>query len=86
MIQVIRSDGSGTVNGRSTDDQQIVVKGNPPGPLTTYVEVIGIADSNQSIRAEIWSNFGDTLGITILLLASLFAFHFPALMLYSHEP
>ncbi|KAJ8570550.1 hypothetical protein K7X08_037522 [Anisodus acutangulus] len=45
----------------STDDQQIVVKGNPPGPLTTFVEVIGIADSNQSIRAEIWSNFGDTI-------------------------
>ncbi|XP_016457177.1 replication protein A 14 kDa subunit B [Nicotiana tabacum] len=60
VIQVMRSDG-GTVIGRSTDEQQIVVKGNPPGPLTTFVEVIGIADSNQSIRAEIWSNFGDTL-------------------------
>ncbi|XP_060177206.1 replication protein A 14 kDa subunit B-like [Lycium barbarum] len=61
VIQVMRSDGGGTVIGRSTDDQQIVVKGNPPGPLTTFVEVIGIADSNQSIRAEMWSNFGDTL-------------------------
>ncbi|KAH0723500.1 hypothetical protein KY285_006043 [Solanum tuberosum] len=61
VIQVMRSDGGGTVNGRSTDDQQIVVKGNPPGPLTTFVEVTGIADSNQSIRAEVWSNFGDTL-------------------------
>lgn len=64
VIQVMRSDGGSTVHGRSTDDQQIIVKGNPPGPLTTFVEVIGIADSNQSIRAEIWSNFGDTLGIT----------------------
>ncbi|WMV52574.1 hypothetical protein MTR67_045959 [Solanum verrucosum] len=64
VIQVMRSDGGGTVNGRSTDDQQIVVKGNPPGPLTTFVEVTGIADSNQSIRAEAWSNFGDNLGTT----------------------
>ncbi|KAH0779674.1 hypothetical protein KY290_006101, partial [Solanum tuberosum] len=81
VIQVMRSDGGGTVNGRSTDDQQIVVKGNPPGPLTTFVEVTGIADSNQSIRAEAWSNFGDTLGAGILLTASLFAFCCPAFML-----
>ncbi|XP_031103569.1 replication protein A 14 kDa subunit B-like [Ipomoea triloba] len=60
VIQVIRSDG-GTVTGKSTDDQQIFIKGQPPGPLSTFVEVIGVADSNQSIRAEIWSNFGDNL-------------------------
>ncbi|CAN4109363.1 unnamed protein product [Withania somnifera] len=47
VIQVMGSDGGGTVRGRSTDDQQIIV--------------IGIADGNLSIRAEIWSNFGDTL-------------------------
>ncbi|CAI9783317.1 unnamed protein product [Fraxinus pennsylvanica] len=34
---------------------------HPPGPLSTFVEVIGIADSNQSIQAEIWTNFGDNL-------------------------
>ncbi|PIN19492.1 hypothetical protein CDL12_07823 [Handroanthus impetiginosus] len=61
VIQVIRSDGSGSVIGKSTDDQQLVVKGQPPAPLSTFVEVIGIADSNQSIRAEIWTNFGDAL-------------------------
>ncbi|KAI8563018.1 hypothetical protein RHMOL_Rhmol03G0080800 [Rhododendron molle] len=59
VIQVMRSDG-GTVIGKSTDEKQLVVKGSPPVPLTTYVEVIGIADSDQSIRAEIWNNFGDT--------------------------
>ncbi|KAH7854223.1 hypothetical protein Vadar_011489 [Vaccinium darrowii] len=59
VIQVMRSDG-GTVIGKSTDEKQLVVKGSPPFSLTTYVEVIGIADSNQSIRAEIWNNFGDT--------------------------
>ncbi|CAH9134829.1 unnamed protein product [Cuscuta epithymum] len=60
VIQVIRSDG-GTVTGKSTDEQQIFIKGVAPGPLSTFVEVIGIADSPQSIRADIWTNFGDTL-------------------------
>ncbi|KAK9755295.1 hypothetical protein RND81_01G016000 [Saponaria officinalis] len=59
VIQVIRSDAL-SVLGKSTDDQQITIKGSPPPqPLTTYVEVIGIADSNQSVRADIWTNFGD---------------------------
>ncbi|KAK3034300.1 hypothetical protein RJ639_034104 [Escallonia herrerae] len=59
VIQVVRLD-AGVVIGKSTDEQQLLVKGQPPSPLTTFVEVIGIADSNQSIRAEIWTNFGDT--------------------------
>ncbi|XP_057513242.1 replication protein A 14 kDa subunit B isoform X2 [Actinidia eriantha] len=59
VIQVVRSDGGGVV-GKSTDEKQLIVKGSPPLPLTTYVEVIGIAESNQSIHAEIWTNFGDT--------------------------
>ncbi|CAA2970495.1 replication protein A 14 kDa subunit B [Olea europaea var. sylvestris] len=61
VIQVLNSDGGGTVIGKSTDEQQLVIKGHPPGPLSTFVEVIGIADSNQSIRAELWTNFGDNL-------------------------
>ncbi|KAL3825756.1 hypothetical protein ACJIZ3_021785 [Penstemon smallii] len=61
VIQVLRSDGGGSVVGNSTDGQQLVIKGHPPGPLSTFVEVIGIADSNQSIRADIWNNFGDVL-------------------------
>ncbi|CAA2966541.1 replication A 14 kDa subunit B-like [Olea europaea subsp. europaea] len=61
VIQVLKSDGGGTVTGKSTDEQQLVIKGHPPGPLSTFVEVIGIADSNQSILAEIWTNFGDNL-------------------------
>ncbi|GAV66910.1 Rep_fac-A_3 domain-containing protein [Cephalotus follicularis] len=62
VIQVLRSDG-GNVTGKSTDELQLVVKGIPPSPLTTFVEVIGIADSEKSIRAEIWTNFGDTFDI-----------------------
>jgi replication factor A3 len=62
VIQVLRSDG-GIVTGKSTDDNQILVKGSPPSPLSKFVEVVGIADSEKSIHAEIWTNFGDTFGM-----------------------
>ena len=61
VVQVIRSD-IGSVTGKSTDDQQIVVKGSPPPSLTTYLEVIGIAESENTIRADVWTNFGDNFG------------------------
>lgn len=61
VIQVIRNDG-GSIVGKSTDEQQLVVKGHPSTPPTTFVEVIGIADSQQSIQAEILTNFGDNFG------------------------
>ncbi|XP_047308688.1 replication protein A 14 kDa subunit B-like [Impatiens glandulifera] len=61
VIQVIRVDGgNNSVIGKSTDGRELVVKGSPPRSLTTFVEVIGIADSNQSIVAEKWTNFGDS--------------------------
>ncbi|XP_009799869.1 replication protein A 14 kDa subunit B [Nicotiana sylvestris] len=63
VVQVMQSDGD-TVIGKSTDEKQLVVKGYPPNPLSTFVEVIGIADTTQSIQAETWTNFGDTLDIT----------------------
>ncbi|KAL9238892.1 hypothetical protein vseg_013262 [Gypsophila vaccaria] len=59
VVKVIRADAL-SVLGNSTDDLQITIKGSPPPqPLTTFVEVIGIADSNQSVRADTWANFGD---------------------------
>lgn len=64
VIQVIRSD-IGSVIGKSTDDQQIVVKGSPNPPLTTYIEVIGIAETENTIRAEVWTNFGDSFGMNL---------------------
>ncbi|KAL6141743.1 hypothetical protein ACLB2K_060030 [Fragaria x ananassa] len=39
----------------------LIVKGTPPSSLTKFVEVIGIADSDKSIQASIWNNFGDTI-------------------------
>ncbi|KAL7137359.1 hypothetical protein ABFS83_10G086000 [Erythranthe nasuta] len=59
VIQVLKSDGGGSVVGKSTDEQQLIIKGYPSAPLSTFVEVIGIADSNQSIQADSWTNFGD---------------------------
>ncbi|ESW34909.1 hypothetical protein PHAVU_001G191000 [Phaseolus vulgaris] len=60
LMQVVRSDG-GVVIGKSTDEKQVVVKGTPPAPLTTFVEVFGIVSSDKSIAAEIWTNFGDSI-------------------------
>ncbi|KAK8514750.1 hypothetical protein V6N12_057646 [Hibiscus sabdariffa] len=59
VLQVTRSD-IGSVMGRSTDGCQLVAKGSPPVPLTSYVEVIGVAENENTIRAELWTNFGDT--------------------------
>ncbi|XP_057518267.1 replication protein A 14 kDa subunit B-like isoform X1 [Amaranthus tricolor] len=59
VVQVMQSD-AGSIIGKSTDNQQVIIKNSQPTqPLTTYVEAIGIADSNQSVRAEILTNFGD---------------------------
>ncbi|XP_038905423.1 replication protein A 14 kDa subunit B [Benincasa hispida] len=59
VIQVL-SEGNGVIFGKSTDDNQITVKGSPPFPLSKFVEVIGIADTDKSIRADVWTNFGDS--------------------------
>ncbi|KAJ0255250.1 Replication protein A 14 kDa subunit A [Hirschfeldia incana] len=60
VIQVVGSE-MGSVVGKSTDDLQIVVRGSPPPTTpTTYLEVIGIAESENSIRAEVWTNFGNS--------------------------
>lgn len=68
VMQVVQSDGVAVI-GKSMDEKQIVARGigsPPPNPLTNFVEVIGIVNSDKSIRAEIWTNFGDAIGICIL--------------------
>lgn len=62
VVQVMRSD-VGFFTGKSTDERQLIIKGSPPVPPTNYVEVIGVAENDNSIRAEIWTNFGDSLGM-----------------------
>ncbi|KAK4593374.1 hypothetical protein RGQ29_017471 [Quercus rubra] len=59
VVHVTQSDGEITT-GKSTDEHQLIVKGLPHVSLMSYVEVIGIAESDQSIRAETWTNFGNT--------------------------
>lgn len=61
VVQVNQCDGEVTT-AKSTDDQQLTVKGLPQVPAMNYVEVIGIAESNRSIDAEIWTDFGNTFG------------------------
>ncbi|CAJ2630828.1 replication protein A 14 kDa subunit A-like [Trifolium pratense] len=63
VVQVNHSDGV-TITGKSTDDSQITVKGlSSQVPVMNYVEVIGIAESNNSIRAEIFTDFGATFDV-----------------------
>ncbi|KAJ4840805.1 ABC transporter B member 29, chloroplastic [Turnera subulata] len=60
VIQFIGSDRGGAVVGRSTDELQLSIKGSQPSlPPTKFVEVIGIADTDKSIQADTWTNFGD---------------------------
>uniref|UniRef100_A0A6N2M3Z8 Replication protein A OB domain-containing protein n=1 Tax=Salix viminalis TaxID=40686 RepID=A0A6N2M3Z8_SALVM len=59
VVQVIQSDGAGTT-AKSTDEHQLIIKGLPVIPPLNFVEVIGIADSNQSVNAEIWTDFGSS--------------------------
>lgn len=61
VVQVVRVDG-GALTGQSPDGHQLVVKGAPAFPPSRFVEVIGIADGGQSIRAEICTDFGENFG------------------------
>lgn len=64
VVQVIWSDTESVI-GKSTDNQRIVIKGLPPSPLTTYFEVIGIAKTENTIRAQVWTNFGNNFGMPL---------------------
>ncbi|KAL8125731.1 hypothetical protein AgCh_013119 [Apium graveolens] len=63
VIQVLRTDGGGVV-GKSCDDQQITVSGQLPAPLTTFVEITGIAQGPQSIQSDNGTNFGDQFDLS----------------------
>eukprot|EP01018_Ginkgo_biloba_P015805 Gb_31704 [translate_table: standard] len=59
VLKVVRSDG-GILLGQTSDGQQISVKEAPPAlSLLQFLEVIGIAENDQTIRAETCTNFGD---------------------------
>ncbi|KQK03634.1 replication protein A 14 kDa subunit [Brachypodium distachyon] len=59
VVQVQRNEG-GVLVGQSTDGHQLTIRGATDAPESPhYMEVIGIADSNQSIRAEVCTDFGE---------------------------
>lgn len=58
VVQVQRDEG-GVLVGQSTDGHQLTIRGALGAPASHYMEVIGIADSNQSIRAEVCTDFGE---------------------------
>ncbi|KAL5580593.1 hypothetical protein UlMin_013035 [Ulmus minor] len=58
VIQVVQIDDKIT-KGKSTDEHQLAIKGLPEISLMSYVEVIGTAETNDSIKAETWTNFGN---------------------------
>lgn len=68
VVKVLRIEG-GLIIGQSTDGHQLIVRGSQPFPLSTFIEVIGIADTNQSIRAEICTDFGEQFGRMQILLS-----------------
>ncbi|CAJ1977587.1 unnamed protein product [Sphenostylis stenocarpa] len=59
VVQVNQCDG-GVATAKSTDDSQLIIKGLPQVPIMNFIEVIGIAESSNSIDAEIWTDFGNT--------------------------
>ena len=73
VVQVIRNEG-GVLVGKSTDGHQLTVKGSPAFPLSHFVEVIGIADGNQSIRAEISTDLGENFGNSFNSLMAYYSF------------
>ncbi|KAL5226965.1 hypothetical protein ABZP36_015230 [Zizania latifolia] len=58
VIQIQR-DEAGLLVGQSTDGHQLTIKGASGAPTSHYVEVIGIAENNQTINAEVWTDFGE---------------------------
>jgi replication factor A3 len=64
VVQVQRDEG-GIVVGQSTDGHQLTIKGvDVPVPVSHFMEVFGIAEGNQTIRAEICTDFGPNFGET----------------------
>ncbi|KAG8045559.1 hypothetical protein GUJ93_ZPchr0008g12494 [Zizania palustris] len=57
VVQAQRDEG-GLLVGLSADGYQLTIKGASGAPTSHYVEVIGIAENNQTINAEVWTDFG----------------------------
>jgi replication factor A3 len=61
VVQVQRNEG-GIVFGQSTDGHQLTIKSAMDIPVSHFMEVYGIAEHNQTIRAEVCTDFGSNFG------------------------
>ncbi|MCO5557584.1 hypothetical protein L7F22_011150 [Adiantum nelumboides] len=60
VVKVVRAEGNSAFAGLTSDGMHISVKQTSPiASLSQFVEVIGVTDSDRSLRAEICTNFGD---------------------------
>ncbi|KAH7414833.1 hypothetical protein KP509_14G013100 [Ceratopteris richardii] len=67
VLKVVRAEGNSSLSGLTSDGLHISVKQVPSvASLSQFVEVIGVVDSDRSLRAEICTNFGDTFGMLML--------------------
>ncbi|CAO2193117.1 unnamed protein product [Urochloa humidicola] len=57
VVQVQRNEG-GMVVGQSTDGHQLTIKSAMDIPVSHFMEVYGIAENTQTIRAEVFTDFG----------------------------
>ncbi|KAE8790562.1 hypothetical protein D1007_35132 [Hordeum vulgare] len=58
VLKVQHTQG-GLLVGQSTDGHQLTIRGATEGLMSNYLEVIGIADNDQSITAESSKDFGE---------------------------
>ncbi|XP_072146508.1 replication protein A 14 kDa subunit [Setaria viridis] len=61
VVQVQRNNG-GVVVGQSTDGHQLTIRGAMDVPVSHFMEVFGTAESDQSICAEVCTDFGNNFG------------------------
>nr|CAB3476722.1 unnamed protein product [Digitaria exilis] len=57
VVQVQRNEG-GMVVGQSPDGHPLTIKSAMDIPVSHFMEVFGIAENNQTIRAEVCTDFG----------------------------
>jgi replication factor A3 len=61
VLQVQRNEG-GVLVGQSTDGHQLSIKSAMDVPISHFMEVYGIAENDQIIRAEVCTDFGPNFG------------------------
>lgn len=67
VVKVLRTEG-GTLVGQAPDGLQVSVRQAPhSGDASQFVEVIGVVEGDNSMRAEICTNFGDKFGTYLQL-------------------